>query len=60
MATLTLTQILCQTKLTKSGQRSMENRKYFRSPKLKAEARKHCFQAENGSFQSPDVLRQRN
>ncbi len=59
MAQLTLTQILCQTKLTKSGQRSNQNMKYFRSPKLKAEAKKNCFQAENGSFQS-DVLRQRN
>lgn len=59
MAQLTLTQILCQTSLTKKGQRSNENRKYFRSPALKAAAKKDCIKTENGSFQS-DVLRQRN
>jgi len=59
MPALTLTQKLCQTPLTRTGQRNMQNNKYFRSPQLKAEAKKNCLRAENGSFQS-DVMRQKN
>lgn len=59
MATLTLTQVLCQTAKTKTGNRNMLNKKPFRSGKLKAAAKSECIRTEGGSFRST-VMRQKN
>ena len=49
---LTETQMFCQTQKTRTGKRDMKNRKPFRNPVLKAEAKRDCFKTEGGYFRS--------
>ncbi len=49
---LTDTQMICATQKTRTGKRDMKNRKPYRSPQLKADAKADSFKTEGGYYRS--------
>lgn len=55
MAHLTPIQIVCQTQLTKKGERNMKNRKPFRTAAQKREAQRNAWKIDGRWVSSANV-----